>query len=101
LPAKLALKRLLKPFRRKATLPAWVFETPKLSSDGRVDFNEVERFLNSTVPPTRSSTLAIKTSIVIPVFNKAEFTFQCLRSLIAEIDFNETEVIVVNNASTD
>jgi len=101
LPAKLALKRLLKPFRREATLPTWVFETPKLSSDGRVDFNEVERFLNSTVPPTRSSTVAIKTSIVIPVFNKAEFTFQCLRSLIAEIDFNETEIIVVNNASTD
>jgi GT2 family glycosyltransferase len=44
---------------------------------------------------------AIKTSIVIPVFNKAEFTFQCLRSLIREIDFDDTEVIVVNNASTD
>ncbi|HST53298.1 MAG TPA: glycosyltransferase [Pyrinomonadaceae bacterium] len=44
---------------------------------------------------------AIKTSIVIPVFNKVEFTFQCLRSLLREIDFDETEVIVVNNASTD
>jgi GT2 family glycosyltransferase/glycosyltransferase involved in cell wall biosynthesis len=43
----------------------------------------------------------IKTSIVIPVFNKVEFTFQCLRSLIREIDFDDTEVIVVNNASTD
>ncbi|HJR08930.1 MAG TPA: glycosyltransferase [Pyrinomonadaceae bacterium] len=40
-------------------------------------------------------------SIIIPVFNKVDFTFQCLRSLLGEIDFDETEVIVVNNASTD
>jgi GT2 family glycosyltransferase len=44
---------------------------------------------------------SIQTSIVIPVFNKAEFTFQCLSSLLEEIDFGETEVIVVDNASTD
>jgi GT2 family glycosyltransferase len=41
------------------------------------------------------------TSIIIPVFNKVEFTFQCLRSLLRELDFDKTEVIVVNNASTD
>ncbi|MCM3904103.1 MAG: glycosyltransferase [Pyrinomonadaceae bacterium] len=40
-------------------------------------------------------------SIVIPVFNKVDFTFQCLRSLLPEIDLTTTEVIVVNNASTD
>ena len=43
----------------------------------------------------------IRTSIIIPVFNKAEFTFQCLRSLVREIDFNDTEIVIVNNASTD
>jgi GT2 family glycosyltransferase/glycosyltransferase involved in cell wall biosynthesis len=43
----------------------------------------------------------IRVSIIIPVFNKAEFTFQCLRSLLREVDFAETEVIVVNNNSTD
>jgi GT2 family glycosyltransferase len=43
----------------------------------------------------------VKTSIVIPVFNKAGFTFQCLRSLLREINFDETEVIVVDNASSD
>jgi GT2 family glycosyltransferase len=43
----------------------------------------------------------VKTSIIIPVFNKVEFTFQSLRSLMREIDFKDTEVIVVNNASTD
>lgn len=41
------------------------------------------------------------TSIVIPVFNKVEFTFQALRSLLREVNFDETEVIIVNNASTD
>ncbi|HEX8635983.1 MAG TPA: glycosyltransferase [Pyrinomonadaceae bacterium] len=44
---------------------------------------------------------APRTSIVIPVFNQVEFTFQCLRSLLGEIDFDETEVIVVNYGSTD
>jgi GT2 family glycosyltransferase/glycosyltransferase involved in cell wall biosynthesis len=43
----------------------------------------------------------VKTSIIIPVFNKVAFTLQCLRSLADEIDLAETEIIVVNNASTD
>ncbi|MDT7778283.1 MAG: hypothetical protein QOC99_795 [Acidobacteriota bacterium] len=41
------------------------------------------------------------TSVIIPVFNKVEFTFQCLRSLLREVDFRSTEVIVIDNASTD
>ncbi len=45
-------------------------------------------------PPPRAS-------IIIPVFDNVEFTFRCLRSLVREISFDETEVIVVNNASTD
>ncbi len=40
-------------------------------------------------------------SIIIPVFNKADFTFGCLRALIEEIDLNEAEIIVIDNASTD
>lgn len=43
----------------------------------------------------------IKTSIIIPVFNKAEYTFQCLRSLFLEIDLSTTEIIVIDNNSTD
>jgi GT2 family glycosyltransferase len=42
-----------------------------------------------------------RTSIIIPVFNQVEFTFQCLRSLLREIDFDDTEVVVIDNASTD
>ena len=43
----------------------------------------------------------VRTSVVIPVFNKADFTFQCLRSLVREVNFDETEIIIVDNASTD
>lgn len=44
---------------------------------------------------------AFKTSVIIPVFNNVEFTFQCLRSLLREVRGEETEVIVVNNGSAD
>jgi GT2 family glycosyltransferase len=40
-------------------------------------------------------------SIIIPVFNKAEYTFQCLRSLMREVDLSEHEIIVIDDASTD
>ncbi|HEX8422863.1 MAG TPA: glycosyltransferase family 2 protein, partial [Pyrinomonadaceae bacterium] len=76
-----------------AQLPAWSAQ----------DF----LFLTGTLDAARTARGASderqqpRTSIVIPVFNKVEFTFQCLRSLLREIDFAETEVIVVNNASTD
>lgn len=74
------------------TLPAWsaqdfLFLSDKLTG-ARAASNNTGR-----QPP--------HTSIVIPVYNKVEFTFQALRSLLREIDFDETEVIVVNNASTD
>lgn len=42
-----------------------------------------------------------RTSIIIPVFNKLDYTFQCVRSLLREIDFHETEVIIINNGSED
>jgi GT2 family glycosyltransferase len=51
--------------------------------------------------PTIHGERSIQTSIVIPVFNKAEFTWQCLASLIRELDFSQVEIIVVDNASTD
>jgi O-antigen biosynthesis protein len=40
-------------------------------------------------------------SIIIPVFNQAEHTFQCLRALLGEIDPRRHEVLVVDNASSD
>ena len=44
---------------------------------------------------------AVRTSVVMPVFDKVEYTFQALRALIREVDLSETEIIVVNNASRD
>ncbi len=42
----------------------------------------------------------MKTSILIPVFNKLNFTLSCLKDL-KPLDREEVEVIVINNASTD
>jgi GT2 family glycosyltransferase/glycosyltransferase involved in cell wall biosynthesis len=43
----------------------------------------------------------ISVSILIPVFNKIDYTFQCLRALLDEINLRDTEIIIVNNGSTD
>ena len=73
----------------------------KRAADARKD-DEVNAERNSELTSSESTAeRRVKTSIVIPVFNKVEFTFQCLRSLMREVDFAETEVIVVDNASTD
>lgn len=50
--------------------------------------------IHSSVDPPHAS-------IIIPVFNNVEHTFQCLRSLIQEVDLISTEIIVVNNWSQD
>lgn len=54
-------------------------------------------FLNILPPPDRR----ITTSIIIPVFNDVDFTFQCLQSLLREVDLATVEIIVVNDRSTD
>ncbi|MDQ1265915.1 MAG: hypothetical protein QG635_1067, partial [Bacteroidota bacterium] len=40
-------------------------------------------------------------SIIIPVFNKAELTKNCLDSLLENTNFEDIEIIVIDNASTD
>lgn len=42
-----------------------------------------------------------KVSIIIPVFNKSLYTFNCLLSILQNSEGVEYEVIVVDNASTD
>ncbi len=44
---------------------------------------------------------AITTSIILLCYNKIDLTFQCIRSLLREVNLADTEIIVVNNASTD
>ena len=74
---------------------------PHLPSWGASDFLFLARAASVKRMEELSPDRIITTSIIIPVFNKVEFTFQCLRSLLREVDFNDTEVIVIDNASTD
>src|SRR5437660_3007011 len=101
LSSKILLQRIfgrtLRFFRRSEQLP---WSAPEVKSWDSADLSLLLAELSVRQPATSSSD-TIRASIVIPVFNKANFTFHCLRSLAKEIDFNTTEVIVVNNASTD
>ena len=42
----------------------------------------------------------MKVSIVIPVYNKVEYISNCLESLLQQ-DFDDFEIIVVDDGSTD
>ena len=68
---------------------------------GAADFLFLARAASGRGAEALSPDRPVTTSVIIPVFNQAEFTFQCLRSLLREVDPRETEVIVVDNASTD
>ncbi len=48
-----------------------------------------------------ASQKAVRASIIIPVFNQLDYTFQCLQALMREVDLQTDEVIIVNNASED
>lgn len=48
-----------------------------------------------------ASKLSPQCSIIIPVLNNAELTFQCLRSVFHDVDLSRDEIIVVDNGSTD
>ena len=74
------------------------FDPPSLSG---ADLVYAAQEVATAASSTRHPVAPVKTSIIIPVFNKAAFTWQCLRSLMSEIDSSETEIIVVDNASTD
>lgn len=104
LSSKLSLRRLLRIVRPERLNsknnplqlpPTGAF--PNLPVDLAVDLDGPK----PTLPLRDADQRVIQTSIIIPVFNKAEFTFQCINALLREIDFSETEVIVVDNASTD
>jgi len=101
LASKIRLKRLLagavRPFRKAAPYP---LTTPEIEPWNESDLLLVKKSLAGKQSRTNREG-AILTSIIIPVFNKVDFTFQCLRSLFKEIDLSTTEIIVVNNASTD
>ena len=74
---------------------------PLAGPPGATDFLSLLSAVSDRKPSGPLADRDVRASIIIPVFNKAEFTFQCLNSLVREVDFGETEIIVVNNASTD
>ncbi|MGI9067510.1 MAG: glycosyltransferase [Pyrinomonadaceae bacterium] len=76
----------------------YFFEPPTLPA---IDLIGAAKILAAGRTAPTHDGISVQTSIIIPVFNKAEFTLQCIRSLLQEIDLNEHEVIVVDNASTD
>lgn len=61
---------------------------------------ELEAFLASGARLSLPTSEAPEVSIVLVLFNQAELTYQCLRSLRLALD-RPAEVIVVDNASTD
>jgi GT2 family glycosyltransferase/glycosyltransferase involved in cell wall biosynthesis len=84
---------------------AWDVKTrpraPQPEPWGATDFLFLARAASGRGLEDLSPNRSVNTSVIIPVFNKVEFTFQCLRSLLREVDFRHTEVIVIDNASTD
>jgi len=59
-------------------------------------------FVNTLGPlPSPISPRPIRVSIVIPVFNKVLYTYNCLLTLLASDPAVGTEIIIVDNASTD
>lgn len=55
----------------------------------------------AAAPPAGRCTSDPETSIVIPVWNRAPFTRRCLEAVARTVDPAQTEVIVVDNGSTD
>jgi GT2 family glycosyltransferase/glycosyltransferase involved in cell wall biosynthesis len=97
LSSKLFLRGLLRSIvPGKLKTKKYSLETPALSG---AHFDLTAGRAEET--PASDNARAIQTSIIIPVFNKAEFTWQCLNSLVKEIDFSRVEIIIIDNASTD
>ena len=74
---------------------------PHVEPFGASDFLFLARAARGEGPESPDPARPVTASVVVPVFNKAEFTFQCLRSLLRVLDFSDAEVIVVDNGSTD
>jgi GT2 family glycosyltransferase len=50
---------------------------------------------------TEAARKVVRASIIIPVFNQLDYTFQCLQALMREVDLRVDEIIIINNASQD
>lgn len=57
--------------------------------------------IQSALSSSRKTDLTLKVSIIIPVFNKVEYTEKCLSALAENTSEELYEVIIVDNSSTD
>jgi O-antigen biosynthesis protein len=75
--------------------------TPYVQQYGATDFLFLMDAMTGRPDRVPAPDRPIRTSIILLCYNKIDLTFQCLRSLLREVDLSNTEIIVVNNASTD
>lgn len=75
--------------------PEFVANRPDLEARRQQFLVELSR------PPARPESHLVPVSVVIPVFNKVEFTRQCLARLAANACAVPHEIIVVDDGSTD
>ena len=77
---------------------------PKRNETSQIDFQQDTSQMNSllagTEAPFSNNSVNIKVSIIIPVYNTAEYLPQCLESAINQT-LKEIEIIVIDDASTD
>ena len=60
----------------------------------------LQNFLSAGIPLTLPRSPKPTISIILVLYNRAELTLQCLRS-IADQGFSDLEIIIIDNASTD
>ena len=60
----------------------------------------LQNFLASEMPQQLPHSESPKISIILVLYNRAELSFRCLRSIV-EQEFQKLEIIIVDNASTD
>jgi GT2 family glycosyltransferase len=74
---------------------------PEVQPWGAADFLFVMDAIKGSRDGVPAPDRPVRASIVLLAYNKIEYTFQCLRSVFQEVDLNETEIIVVDNGSSD
>jgi GT2 family glycosyltransferase/glycosyltransferase involved in cell wall biosynthesis len=75
--------------------------TPYTQQYGAADFLFLMDALSGRRDRMPDPDRPVRTSIILLCYNKIDLTFQCLRSLLREVDLTETEIVVVDNASAD
>ncbi len=73
----------------------------KISNPLLSDSNSTIFYNDFFINNSKSAEFYIKVSIIIPVYNKVEYTTKCLASIIENTPSNDYEIIIIDNASTD